>query len=383
VKEKSIQTYINRYGSQPEITILSPGRINLIGEHIDYYGGWVLPAAIDRYIALSIGAHEMSQQIIYSSSFDESIQLTKREEKIAQNQWGRYLQMSTEVLSEIGLVSAPFTMTIDSNLPVGAGLSSSAALVTGFFEVLALFNGWSLTPEKNALLAQSVEHRLGTPCGLMDQYASLFGRHDSFLYLDCQSLKTEQIKIEWGDYQMALYNTKVHHTLTDGGYARRRQQGEAALDELKVFYSKPGSFREFTLDELEQMPAFDPLASRRARHAITEHQRVRDVIKAIDAKDLEQMGSYLYASHASLRDDYEVSCREADFIVSQAQLEGVAGARIVGGGFGGCVLVLIHHSMASAFQKILQAGYSQKFHNELEMIPVALGQRQVYFHTTE
>lgn len=379
MKDKSAEIFTKVYDRLPELTILSPGRINLIGEHIDYYGGLVMPAAIDKYIGLSLGPSKLQMSSVYSSNYNERFELnTLQPEQPAIPGWIKYLSKALSILFESGFVSKPFDIAIHSCLPTGAGLSSSAALVTGFVEILSVYNEWNIGYDKIALIAQTTEHRLGTPCGLMDQYASLYGKSDSFILLDCADLKFKAVKVNLNHFILRLFNTKVHHALTDGGYAIRRKQGEAALEELKSYYSKPGSFRDFTLEELDQMPAFDAIQSKRARHAITEISRVTEFEKAVVDNDLERAGSLLYASHQSLKFDYQVSCDEADYIINVAKMEGVAGARIMGGGFGGCVLCLLEKKYEQPFKEKLIKAYNKKFGFEPEPIEFSLGQRQVF-----
>ncbi|MEP7266314.1 MAG: galactokinase [Saprospiraceae bacterium] len=379
MKNKSRDIFTEIFNRQPEISIHSPGRINLIGEHIDYYGGFVMPAAIDRYIGLSIGKTLAESCSVYSAAYHEkySIDISGVEQPI-RAPWVRYFTMGLNVLAESGFHTRAFNLTIDSDLPTGAGLSSSAALLTGFIEILSVLNKWSMAREKIALLAQTIEHRLGTPCGLMDQYASLFGKKDCFILLDCANLKYREIHVRLGDYRLRLYNTKVHHELTDGGYSSRRKQGEAALEELKSFYSKGGSYRDFTMSELDQMPIFDPIQYKRAKHAITEHQRVHEFAHAVDKNNFETAGSLLYATHQSLKDDYEVSCVEADHIVEIAKLEGIAGARMMGGGFGGCVLCLMDKKYEEPFNHHLFKSYRKRFGFDPELIEFELGEREIY-----
>lgn len=379
MKKKSEEIFASVYSKPPEITLLSPGRINLIGEHVDYYGGLVMPAAINKYIVLSIAKSTNQYSSVYSSNYDEKIVLDAQNLPIQTgSNWVKYLNTALEVVRESGFKSMTFDLTIISNLPTGAGLSSSAALVTGFIEIVSVLNEWNISYEKIALIAQTTEHRLGTPCGLMDQYASLFGKQDAFILLDCSTLKFRDVKVNLSNYILRLYNTRVHHALTDGGYAIRRKQGEAALEELKSFYSKPGSYRDFTIQELNDMPQFDAIQYKRARHAISEINRVGEFEKAILSNDLDTAGGILYATHHSLKNDYEVSCEEADYIVNVCKMEGVAGARIMGGGFGGCVLCLLEQKYEANFKEKLMKAYKNKFGFFPEAIEFLLGERSIH-----
>lgn len=366
------------YHVAPTIKVQSPGRINLIGEHIDYYGGYVMPAAIDRYIVICLGPADQSDSKVYSGTFDEQIIIPANGTIDPGNHhWKKYIIKVLEILLESGYKSRPFNVALTSTIPVGAGLSSSAALLCGFVSALAEYNGWLISLEKIALIAQTTEHRLGTPCGLMDQYASLMGKKDSFLLIDFDGLKIKEIKVDLKEYVLRLINTKVHHELTDGGYARRRREGESALESLKSFYSKSGSYREFSIDELNAMPPFDQTEFKRARHAISEHQRVIQFAEAVAQGDFLFAGELMYATHESLKHDYAVSCEEADFIVEEAVKSGVAETRIMGGGFGGCVLCLMDYSVEAAFKEVLVPAYEKKFGLTPEFIDVNLGERVV------
>lgn len=375
---KHIHPYQDRFKEFPVLVIQSPGRINLIGEHIDYYGGYVLPASIDRYITLEFGMATDGITKVYSKEYDEEIILDIDPiSTIPLDHWKKYILQALNILSESSFHAKPFQMALQSNIPVGAGLSSSAALLCGFITGLSQLNDWSISKEKIALLAQSTEHRLGTPCGLMDQYASLFGKQDSFLLIDFNGMKVKPIQVNLKDFGLLLINTNVHHQLTDGGYARRRREGESALETLKSFYGKRGNYRDFSLDELTGMPLFDETEFRRARHAISENKRVLQFVDAIESGDVATAGKLMYQSHASLRDDYQVSCEEADIIVAHAQEHSVTGARMMGGGFGGCVLCLIKKDIENQFIETLIPLYRSRFGFSPEVIQVNLGEQSV------
>lgn len=368
-------SYFRLYGSSPDWTIRAPGRINLIGEHIDYYGGYVMPAAIDRYTELQIGPSPESFSTLYSKKYDESVNLSQNQAR--SNHWSAYPDMALQILRESGYNTAPFRLWIGSNLPAGAGLASSAALLCGFITALNRFNGWSLQPQKVAFLAQAAEHRLGTPCGLMDQYACLFGKKDSFLLMDCSDLTVKHIPVDLKQFELVLVNTLVHHQLNDGGFAQRRKEGEGALESLKSFFSKTGTYRDFHMGELDEIPVLTDTETRRARHAISEHRRVLRFAELVSEGDWVGAGLCMYETHASLRDDYEVSCAEADYIVQTAYNLGAAGARIMGGGFGGCVLCLMDQEQKSFILNQIVSGYVEKFNRTPEVIEVRLGEMEI------
>jgi len=368
-------SYFQLFGSSPDWTVRAPGRINLIGEHIDYYGGYVMPAAIDRCTELQIGPGTASKAMLYSRKYGELVSFDK--DPVPSSHWSAYPDMALQILRESGYETAPFRLWIGSDLPAGAGLASSAALLCGFITALNRFNGWSLPASKIAYLAQAAEHRLGTPCGLMDQYACLFGKKDTFLLMDCGDLTIKYIPVDLRQYELILVNTLVHHQLNDGGFARRRKEGEGALESLKSYFSKTGTYRDFNLDELDEIPVLTDTEARRARHAISEHRRVLRFAERVGEGDWEGAGQCMYETHASLRDDYEVSCAEADFIVEVSRATGAAGARIMGGGFGGCVLCLVDKEKKTFILNQVVEGYVEKFRIAPEVIEVKLGELEI------
>jgi len=366
-----IEKYVQQFEDQPVCLVRAPGRINLIGEHIDYYGGYVMPAAINRYTDLIIGKSPGLSRI-YSQLFNETYTLSKQNH--SNPVWSKYFNSGLQVLQESGYQTIPFYLWVDSDIPLGAGLSSSAALLCGFVSALNQLNQWSLPTQKIAYLAQTIEHRLGTPCGLMDQYACLFGRKNAFLLLDCSNLSFQYIPVNMKDHEWVLINTQVHHQLNDGGYARRRKEGEQALETLKSFYSKSGTYRDFSLSELDEIPVLTEVEMKRARHAISEHLRVKQFTDCIKAGDWDKAGSYMYATHLSLKEEYEVSCTEADYLVDYAKANNVTGARIMGGGFGGCVLCLIERMQTDSYLYKLIPDYTLVFGQAPAIIPVELGE---------
>lgn len=366
-----IDQYIQQFDSQPVWHISSPGRINLIGEHIDYYGGYVMPAAINRYTDLIIGKSK-GPSSIYSGLFNELYTVHPPDK--SPPVWSKYFNYGLQILKESGYQSIPFNLWVDSTIPLGAGLSSSAALLCGFVSSLNQLNQWSIPTQKIAYLAQTIEHRLGTPCGLMDQYACLYGKKNAFLLLDCSNLSFQYIPVDMREYEWVLINTLVFHQLNDGEFARRRREGEHALESLKSFFSKSGSYRDFSLSELDEIPVLTEVEMKRARHAISEHNRIKLFSESIKANDWARAGTYMYETHYSLKNEYEVSCPEADFIVALAQDHKVAGARIMGGGFGGCVLCLIDKDQTDSFVTKLEEEYTQAFNQAPAIIQVELGE---------
>ena len=325
------------FGSEPDVVAAAPGRINLIGEHIDYSDGFVLPFAISNRTTVSI--KKRHDQVIrlasaqrHSSIFETSIDKLK---PATEGKWERY---PLGVIWALGIKSG-LDIFIDGRVPLGAGLSSSAALECSVAKALNHLFDLKLTNTELAKLTQKAENDyVGVPCGIMDQSISLMGRAGFALLLDCRDLSTKLIPIDLAasDLELLIIDTQAHHSLVDGGYAERRGNCESAASKLGK------SMRELTLPELESGKSrLTEVEYRRARHAVTEIARVLDCVKALDANDFTLVGKLLNGSHQSLRDDYNVSCPELDLAVETSKKSGALGARMVGGGFGGSAIALL------------------------------------------
>lgn len=325
------------FGYEPDVIAAAPGRINLIGEHIDYSDGFVLPFAISNRTTVAIKkrsdnliklASAQRQSSIFESSLD---QLKPGDE----GKWERY---PLGVVWALGIRSG-LDIYIDGKVPLGAGLSSSAALECSVAVALNHLFDLKLTEKELAKLTQKAENDfVGMPCGIMDQSISLMGKAGHALLLDCRDLSTKLVPIDLAasGLELLIIDTQAHHSLVDGGYAERRGNCEAAAAKLGK------SMRDLSIDELEaNKEKLSPVEYRRARHAVTEIARVLDCVKALEAKDFNKVGELLNKSHASLRDDYNVSCPELDVAVEASRKSGALGARMVGGGFGGSAIALL------------------------------------------
>lgn len=347
------------------VYVASPGRINLIGEHIDYNDGYVLPAAIDKYIYFKIkknGTNNMCT--IRSKGFSNVLEIELTDLTTATQGWHDYI---IGVLAEIQKLSnglKGFDCEIDSKVPVGSGVSSSAALECGLAfglnELFALgLDKWQLIR-----IGQNAEHKyVGTKCGIMDQFASVMGKKAHVLFLDCSSLDFEYVPAVLEPYRLLLLNTNVSHNLSTGEYNLRRAQCDEGLDLLTCHFSIEASFRNLTLAMLEETKdQLGPLLYNRCAYVVAETERVLQAVQALKDNDLKALGRLMYDTHEGLSTQYEVSCPELDFLVALAKTEpAILGSRMMGGGFGGCTLNLIHKGSIVSFVERASVLYKDKF----------------------
>lgn len=334
----------NRYGRAPRWVVAAPGRVNLIGEHTDYNDGFVLPMAIERYTTIA-AAPNGSRQIRVRSAVggDEAvIEPGLRLHPGSKGHWANYITGVVAGFAERGSVPEGFDAVIQTTVPLGGGLSSSAALEVAMATLLEQVTAQPLDPIEKALLCQRAEHEFaGMPCGIMDQFISAMGRKDHLLLLDCRSHATQLVPLRDPAVSVLIINSNVKHELTGSEYPTRRRQCEAAAATLGVT-----SLRDATAEVLaESKTKLDPVIFRRARHVISEIERTELAAAGLRAENWIAVGQLMYASHDSLRDDYEVSCPELDAIVEIAaglgSTGGVYGCRMTGGGFGGCAVALV------------------------------------------
>ncbi|MEO1487222.1 MAG: galactokinase [Bacteroidota bacterium] len=360
---------MNTSKTKTRIKIASPGRINMIGEHIDYNDGYVLPAAIDKYIYFTMRANGSENRCtVKSKGFDSILVFDLNCFDRGTEGWHNYV---LGVVSEIQNLTdglAGFDCEIESKVPVGSGVSSSAALECGLaFGLNELFN-LGLDKWQLILIGQRAEHNfVGTKCGIMDQFASVMGKKDHMLFLDCRSLAYEEIPIALAPYCLLLLNTNVTHNLSTGEYNVRRDQCKQGIELLARRFHIEKSFRHVTADMLMQAKQeLGQLLYDSCSYVIEEMQRVLVVVEALNDNNLEKVGSLMYQTHEGLSKKYEVSCPELDFLVEFAKNEThVLGARMMGGGFGGCTLNLIHEDAVASFVKKASIAYKEVFNIEL------------------
>lgn len=358
-----------RFGRPPLHVVRAPGRVNLLGEHVDYNDGFVLPAAIDRatYIAFSptTSPHSTLEAVDFdqrASISAETLPTKTQADSSPLPEWGLYPAGVMWALLEAQIPVMPMNAVYASNVPRGAGLSSSASVEMAFMLAWQTLGGWDLPPMQRALLGQKAENQyVGVNCGIMDQFASVCGVENELLLLDCRSLEWKTIPLP-GDVSIAVADTGVRRKLTSGEYNDRRAACEEATRLLQQDLPHVKSLRDVSVEEFERLANKLPAEiGRRARHVLEEIGRVEQAEALLEAGDVESFGRLMNECHVSLRDLYEVSCPELDVMAEVAQsLEGCYGARLTGAGFGGCTVNLVSNETVESFVQELATGYESK-----------------------
>jgi len=353
IEKKFLQTF----GEEPDLVAAAPGRVNLIGEHIDYSDGFVLPFAIkDRTLVAARKRNDSTVRIASAQRRNKIVTVDINKVKPGlKGEWERY---ALGVLWALG-VKEGVDLLIDGHVPLGAGLSSSAALECSVATAMNHLFDLGFNLEELARLTQKAENQyVGVPCGIMDQSVSLMATQGSALLLDCRDLSTKNIPFDVASsgLELLIIDTQAHHALTDGGYAERRASCESVVAKLGIT-----SLRELSMEQLENSRGLlTETEFIRARHAVTEMKRVLECVDALGTSDFEKVGELINQSHASLRDDYTVSCPELDTAVEAALATGALGSRMVGGGFGGSAIALIQASKTTETIKGVEKAFSSK-----------------------
>jgi len=358
-------SFARRYGLGPQQAVRVHGRVNLIGDHTDYHEGFVLPMAIDRAIHLLAHRREDRRVRIYSQTLDAGVEIEMESAERHPERWAQYFQGVIQMLAARQPLDQGCDVLIDADLPAGGGLSSSSALVVGFGALLAELSGLQLTPLELAKLGRDAEHWYGTTGGIMDQFAISHGREGQAVLLDCRSLTFDLVPLPESAV-VVVANTATQHDQIVSPFAERRQQAEAALQVIRDQAPEVRTLRDVTQDGLERFrPALfaaEPsgLLWRRVDHVVTENARVLAAAAALGRGDLGETGKLMGESHASLRDGYEVSSKELDAMVDAAlTAPGCFGARMTGGGFGGCTVNLVAAADATRFSEELAERYTK------------------------
>lgn len=366
----------NQFGFTQDITVRAPGRINLIGEHTDYNGGFVLPAAIDKAIWMAASRRNDGRFAFFAADLGELF-LSESDATVFQTEksWANYLLGVISEARKDGISIGGLTLAFGSDIPMGAGLSSSAALESGVLFLINELYALGLSKMEIVQLAQRGENEfVGMKCGIMDMFASVFGKENSVVRLDCQNLEFEYFPFEDSDYSLVLCDSGVKHALVESEYNTRRKESEEGVQFLKKFNPHLTSLREVSYELLmEHEHELRPVVFRRCKYVVEEIMRVEQACLALQANDLEDLGNLMFQTHEGLQFEYEVSCPEMDFLVATARANPtVLGARMMGGGFGGCTLNLIETTAIRAFSSEIQAAYQDAYGIALKIYPVRL-----------
>ncbi|HYK56892.1 MAG TPA: galactokinase [Flavisolibacter sp.] len=356
-----------RFNEEPAL-FRSPGRVNIIGEHTDYNNGFVLPAAIDKAIYIGISKRNDDVISLYSEEFHESFETKVSEVKPTDKGWPNYILGIVDQLNKKGHAITGFNLNIDGDIPIGSGLSSSAAVecATGF--ALNEVFGLNLSRLDLAFIAQKAEHEFaGVRVGIMDMFASLFGKKDHVIKLDCQSLEYEYVPLVLKGFKIVLLNTNVKHSLSSSEYNTRRQQCEEGVALVKEHYPEVKTLRDVTMEMLYQyVKPKNELVYRRCKYVVEENQRLLAACEDLKNGHVEALGEKMFQTHDGLSKEYEVSCKELDFLVDAVRNNpNVLGARMMGGGFGGCTINIVKEEAIDGLIKELSRSYKEQMGLEL------------------
>ncbi len=354
------QIFRERYGAEPRL-FRAPGRVNLIGEHTDYNDGFVLPMAIDRETVVAAAPRADRRVRLFSLNAEESFEFDlDRPGAKQRGLWLDYVEGVAQALEARGVTLRGADLGVASDVPVGAGLSSSAALEVSAGLALASVSEREVDRVRLALAGQAAEHEyVGIKCGIMDQFIAALGRAGHALLIDCRSLEAKLIPFETADVAVVICDTRVKHELSSSEYNTRRAECERGVEILRESLPGVRALRDVSVSDLERYGERLPeVIGRRCRHVVTENERTLAAAEALRAGNLDEMGRLMDRSHRSLRDDFEVSCSELDILVDIAgNIGGCVGARMTGGGFGGCTVNLVRRAALAEFQAVIRDEY--------------------------
>ncbi len=359
--KKINQVFEQKFG-KATLRIKSPGRINLMGEHTDYNDGFVFPAAIDKAIYFAVAPNKIRKFRFYAYDLQEHFELDIDKLAMTETAWANYLLGVYAQFKKVGYSLEGVDCVFGSDIPMGAGLSSSAAIENGF--AMALNYIFDTKADKLDLvkMAQKAEHEYaGVQCGIMDQFASMYGKKNHALKLDCRTLDFDYVNIDLKGYDFVLCDTKVKHELASSEYNSRRRECETGVNILNQYDTNIRALRDVSIELLEQHKAeFDPVVYKRCLYVVKENNRVESAFFALQNNDVQRFGELMYQSHEGLRDEYEVSCSELDLLYDIARnSEDVAGARMMGGGFGGCTINIVKKEKIKSFSTDINKAYQK------------------------
>lgn len=391
-----VQEFHHIFGGAPDFIAAAPGRVNLIGEHTDYNDGYVFPVAIDKSVYIvarrredsrvrlhaldaerkRVDAGQRSRSYKRRNRYEFSLATLGDETEVSAPAWSKYLVGVATLLQNSGRTLRGMDALITGDVPIGAGLSSSAALTVSAALAFLTASGSEMDRKELAALCQRVEHEfVGVKCGIMDQTISLLGRADHGLFLDCRSLEHTHVPLNLGEHVIVICNTKVKRELAASEYNKRRAECEKGVSILKRWLPDISSLRDVDLTDFENYEEALPfLTQKRCRYVLEENARVQKAIAALQDADLPAFGRFMNASHSGLRDDYEVSCNELDVLTNIARsVPGVLGTRMTGAGFGGCTVTLAHQDAVETLHKRVMTEYPQQVGIEPEIYLCTVG----------
>lgn len=357
------RSFAQAFGSEECMVVQAPGRVNIIGEHTDYNQGFVLPTIIERDIMMAAQKRLDRRVHLYSLTFDEWVEFSlddiRRDEE---HPWSNYIRGVAQELKGEGYHLTGMNACIAGNVPIGAGLSSSAAMEVAAARAFSTLGDFNVEDLKLAQLCRRAEQDfVGVRCGIMDQFAAVFGQRDHALFLDCRTLEYGLVKLPTPEVQIVICDTMVRRDLVTSEYNQRRWECEEGVHLLKEYLPGIVALRDISIEDFEGHGSkLPPTIAKRCEHVIYENQRVLDAIAALEKGHLTRLGELLRQSHLSLRDKYEVSCPELDILADMAsQTEGVIGGRLTGAGFGGCTVNLVHREAIAEFRRRVEEEYTR------------------------
>ncbi|MCH6200274.1 galactokinase [Aquiflexum sp. LQ15W] len=367
-------TFKDLFQKEP-LTVYSPGRINLIGEHTDYNEGFVMPAAIDKKMIVAIAANRTRQAKVYSVDFEEEFAFNLDSFGPKKGHWATYIMGVTAQLQQAGYAVQGYDMVFGGDIPVGAGLSSSAALEAAVGFALNTLFGFHIPNRSLIHYAQKAEHVFaGVQCGIMDQFASVMGKKGHVIRLDCRSMDSQYFPLNLPDHSILLIDTRVKHSLADSAYNKRRQECQEGVLAAKKNNPEIKSLRDMDLALLDTVQAYiSPTVYDRCKYIIEENDRVVAGSELLDQNDLNGFGKKMYGSHEGLSKLYEVSCEELDFLVDfTKELDYVLGSRMMGGGFGGCTINIVEKAKVKTLKENIQPAFEAQFNVTPKFYEVSL-----------
>ena len=373
-KEEVKKIFKEKYGNESPEVYTSPGRVNLIGEHTDYNGSFVFPGAIDKGMIAAISFNGTDKIRAYAIDLDESAEFGLNEEDLPKEGWAKYIfGVCREIIKRGGTIKA-FDTVFAGDVPLGAGMSSSAALESTYAFALNHLLNLGIDKFELARIGQSTEHNyVGVMCGIMDQFASIFGKKGHLIRLDTKSMEYEYFPFDPKGFKLVLLDTLVKHELASSAYNKRRESCENAAATIAKRHPEVEFLRDASIEMLDEVKAeISDEDYMRAKYVIEETQRVRDVSDALQVGDYETVGQKMFETHHGMSKLYEVSCEELDFLNDVAREHGVTGSRVMGGGFGGCTINLVKDELYDSFIKDAKEQFNAKYNHEPKVYDVVI-----------